>query len=164
MDEYDEDLESSEEEAQPEGFAALPRETQAELKKLRKESQRLRDERRTLQNEVLTTKFGPDVVALIPEELADYERQVAFAEKLQARLGTVVSSDDQTDEATEDAVQEAASPVEKRLATVGKVSPPGAALPEELLTVAQIKELAKTDPDGAEALIREGKFQQQANW
>ena len=159
MSEYDEDdLDQGVEEA-PEEVAPSASEDK-ELGKLRKENHSLRTRLRRTE---LEAEFGSDVAALVPDALPLKEWK-EYAGKLVALKGPAVSTADQTDEATQEAPSEEPSEVERRLATVGKVSPPGAALPEELLTVAQIKELAKTDPDGAEALIREGKFQQQANW
>ena len=158
MDEYDDDLDQDVEEAAEE--ATPGNLDEKALEKLRKENHSLRAR---LRRSELEAEFGSDVAALVPDALPLGEWK-EYAGKLVALKGPAVSTADQTEEATEEAPQEEASPVEKRLATVGKVSPPGAALPEELLTVAQVKELAKTDPEGAEALIREGKFQQQVNW
>lgn len=159
MSEYDEDDLDQDVEEVPEEVASSATDDKV-LEKLRKENHSLRSR---LRRSELEAEFGSDVAALVPDALPLKEWK-EYAGKLVALKGPAVSTADQTDEATQEAPSEEPSEVERRLATVGKVSPPGAALPEELLTVAQIKELSKTDPEGAERLIMEGKFQQQANW
>ena len=159
MDEYDVDELDQDVEDNTEEVEASPVDDKA-LDKLRKENHSLRAR---LRRSELEAEFGSDVAALVPDALPLKEWK-DYAAKLVALKGPAVSTADQTDDEVAEAPQEEPTPAEKRLATVGKVSPPGAALPEELLTVAQIKELGKTNPEEATRLINEGKFVQQSNW
>lgn len=159
MDDLD-DLEPQEGDQTPEAADAGP--TLADLKKLRSENKGLRERLKEAQNQILTTRFDEEVLGLIPEEVTDFDRRVQLAEQYQARFKP--SSETQTEPATDAPAPEADSAEEQKLAAVGTGPQTGAAAPEALMTVAEIKELGKTDPDTANRLIREGKFVQQNTW
>ena len=154
MDEYTEDdaLEASEQE----DSAAVA--DDKELRKLKQENQSLRQRLRRTE---LEANFGKDVVELIPEELP-LSKWEEFAGKLAERMPKAEAPEpEQNEQAAED------SPPEDEpagLAAVTKTPAPGSTSPEELKTVAEIKELAKTDPAEATRLINSGKFIQQTNW
>ena len=115
--EYDEDL-GLEPEQQPQatGFEGLPPETQAEIRKLRKENQKLREDRGTTQKELLTAKYGEDVVELIPPEVTDYARQTELAEKFKERFATPSSTEAQAEAEEVEAVTEPPTTTEQTLA------------------------------------------------
>jgi hypothetical protein len=146
--ELDDDLEDQDDE-QPTGFAALPVETQRELKKLRKENQQLRSERGTLQGEVLAVKFGQDVAELIPEEIASYEKKVEFAEKLQARFALAANTETPAPEAPAEAPTEEQVP--EGLKAIQGAPPATAGLPDSNtnLTAKELAELHQKDPQAA---------------
>jgi len=159
VDDY-EDQESEETEEQPTGFASLPKETQAELKKLRKESESLRTRLKERDQEILTAKYGEDIVSMIPEEVTTYERRAELAAIWKTKLTPSTDEPEQTEPAAEAAVQEA----KPKLAAVVNAPASGTHVPGELLTTAEIKELAKKDPIGAARLVQEGKFVKQDTW
>ena len=151
----------SEEHEEPTGFAALPKETQAELKKLRKESESLRTRLKERDHEILTARYGEDIVSMIPEEVTTYERRAELAEIYKAKLSPASSNPEQTEPAPADVATE---PEPAGLKAVVNAPAPGTQVPGDVLTVKEIKELAKTDPIGAGRLISEGKFVQTKNW
>ena len=158
MDDYED--QESEETEQPTGFASLPKETQAELKKLRKESESLRTRLKERDQEVLTAKYGEDIVSMIPDEVTTYERRAEVAAIWQTKLAPSTDEPEQTEPAAEAEVQEA----KPKLAAVVTAPASGTHVPGELLTTAEIKELAKNDPIGAARLVQEGKFVKQDTW
>lgn len=153
MDDYTEDdaPEASEQED------SAPVAEDKELRKLKQENQSLRQRLRRTE---LEANFGKDVVELIPEELP-LSKWEEFAGKLAERMPKPEAPPEQNEQAAEDSPQEDEP---AGLAAVTKTPAPGSTLPEELKTVAEIKELAKTDPAEATRLINSGKFVQQTNW
>jgi hypothetical protein len=163
MDEFsDQESEEIEDEA-PSGFEALPKATQAEIRKLRKEAEGLRTRLKERDTEVLTAKYGADVVELLPEEVTAYDRRVELAERLASRLSPAPSNETEQHEPAPEEAQ-AEEPELSGLAAVAKAPSTGKPAPEGLLTVAEIKELGKTDPIRANDLIRQGKFVEQTSW
>jgi hypothetical protein len=151
----DEELEALEQENQPTGFESLPPETQREIKKLRKEAQALRTERGTLQREVLTAKYGEEVVGLIPVEVTAYERQVEEAEKLKAIFPATVTQEAQAPETPEPA-PEVEVPAGLKAITGTPPATSGIA-PGSDMSAKEIGELGKTDPVAAFQAMR-GKY------
>ena len=154
MDEYTEDEapEVSEQETAP----AVP--DDKELRKLKQENQSLRQRLRRTE---LEANFGKDVVELIPEELP-LSKWEEFAGRLSERMPKQEAQTEQNEPAPEDAPQEVAP--QSGLAAVAQAPSVGKPASEGLLTVAEIKELGKTDPIKANDLIRQGKFVEQTSW
>jgi 16S rRNA C967 or C1407 C5-methylase (RsmB/RsmF family) len=125
-------------------------------KQMRAENQNLRQKLRRTE---LEANFGKDVVELIPEELP-LSKWEEYAGRLAERLQKQ-EPPKQDEQAAEESSQEDEP---AGLAAVTNASAPGAALPEDLKTVAEIKELAKTDPVKANELIAAGKFVAQTQW
>ena len=125
------------------------------LRKLKQENQSLRQRLRRTE---LEANFGKDVVELIPEELP-LSKWEEYAGRLAERLQK--PEPEQNAQAAEEPSQEDEP---AGLATVANASMPGASLPEDLLTVAEMKDLIKTDPVKAQELITAGKFVKQTEW
>jgi 16S rRNA C967 or C1407 C5-methylase (RsmB/RsmF family) len=125
-------------------------------KQMRAENQNLRQKLRRTE---LEANFGKDVVELIPEELP-LSKWEEYAGRLAERLQKPAPPE-QNEQAAEETSQEDEP---AGLAAVTNASAPGASLPEDLKTVAEIKELAKTDPLKANELITAGKFVKQTEW
>jgi hypothetical protein len=83
-----------------------------------------------------------------------------FAERFLAR--PTPTETEQHEPAPEEA--QAEEPAQSGLAAVAKAPSIGKPAPEVLLTVAELKELNKTDPIRAEELRRQGKYVQQTSW
>jgi 16S rRNA C967 or C1407 C5-methylase (RsmB/RsmF family) len=126
------------------------------LRKLKNENQSLRQRLRRTE---LEANFGKDVVELIPEELP-LSKWEEYAGKLAERL-----QKQEPPKQDEQAAAEASQEDEPTgLEAVTNASAPGASLPEDLKTVAEIKELMKTDPVKANELVNAGKFVKQTEW
>jgi 16S rRNA C967 or C1407 C5-methylase (RsmB/RsmF family) len=153
VDEYTEDevLETSEQEAP----AAID---DKYVRKLKDENHSLRQRLRRTELEV---NFGKDVVELIPEELplAKWEE---FAGRLAERMPKPAPPEQTEPEASTEEPAQEAEPA--GLAAVTNAPAPGTAVPGELLTVKEIKELGKTDPVRATELISQGKFKPAEPW
>jgi hypothetical protein len=142
----DDDLEAEgqEPQAQDKGFDDLPPATQAELKKLRKAEQSLRTRLQERDNEVLTAKYGEDIIAMIPEEVTAYERRTTLAEAYAEKFRTLAGGTETTDEATSES-QEDRTEREQRLAAVGKSQGQGKPA-EPVHTSDEIRDLMLTNP------------------
>ncbi len=127
-----------------------------DFRKLKQENQSLRQRLRRTE---LEANFGKDVVELIPEELP-LSKWEEYAGRLAERLPKPAPPE-QNEQAADEPSQEDEP---AGLAAVTNASAPGATLPEDLKTVAEIKELAKTDPVKANELIAAGKFVKQTEW
>jgi 16S rRNA C967 or C1407 C5-methylase (RsmB/RsmF family) len=152
VDDYTED--EAQEVSEEEGSA--PEISENVLRKLKQENHSLRQRLRRTE---LEANFGKDVVELIPEELP-LSKWEEYAGKLAERLPKQAPPE-QNEPAPEEPSQEDEP---TGLAAVTNASAPGASLPEDLKTVAELKELARTDPVKANDLIRAGKFIQQTEW
>lgn len=152
MDEYsdEEALEAPDEEAPAQGL------DDKEIRKLKQENQSLRQRLRRTE---LEANFGKNVVELIPEELP-LSKWEEYAGKLADAIPKPAVPE-QDEQAPEEASQEDEP---TGLAAVTTASAPGASLPEDLKTVAEIKELMKTDPVEANRLVAAGKFVKQTEW
>lgn len=126
------------------------------VRKLKDENQSLRQRLRRTE---LEANFGKDVVELIPEELP-LSKWEEFAGKLAERMPKAVEAE-QTEPAPEDTSQEEEP---TKLAAVATSPSSGAPTAGELMTTAEIKELAKSDPVAAARLMNEGKFQPAKPW
>lgn len=145
-DEYDE-LDSPEEDQPAEPADGGP--TLQDLKKLRSENKSLRDRLRKTEDEVLSTRFGADIVGLIPEEVTDHERRVTLAEQYKERFG--VSGEAQTDQASQEGSQEESTENERKLAAVSE-GPTAASGTPVTITADQFNEMMK-DPSTRGAAI-----------
>lgn len=126
-------------------------------KQLRQENQSLRQRLRRTE---LEANFGKEIVELVPEELP-LDKWEEFAGRLAERLSKPEAPEAGQETPPEPAPQE---DVRTDVGTVTGAPAPGTQAAGELMTVAQIKELAKTDPVTANQLISQGKYQKQTTW
>jgi 16S rRNA C967 or C1407 C5-methylase (RsmB/RsmF family) len=126
------------------------------VRKLKDENQSLRQRLRRTE---LEANFGKDVVELIPEELP-LSKWEEFAGKLAERMPKATPTE-QNEPAAEEPTQEVAP---SGLAAVAATPSSGAPATEELMTTAEIKKLAKSDPQAAARLVNAGKFVQAEDW
>lgn len=150
-----EDQESDETE-EPTGFAALPKETQAELKKLRKESESLRTRLKERDHEILTARYGEDIVSMIPEEVTTYERRAELAEIYKAKLAPASSNPEQTEPAPAEVATE---PEPAGLKAVVNAPAPGTQVPGELMSRQDYRKLLESDPISAARVLAERKVE-----
>ena len=134
------------------GFDALPAQTKRELRKLRKEALDLRATNQSLANDLLVAKYGEAAVAMVPEEVQTFSRR----QELAARFAEV-NAPAPTSEPDEDQPLGLSA-----LAGPGGLS--GTPVSRQLPTVADIRELRKTDPESAARVVMSGKYQQQTSW
>jgi 3-mercaptopyruvate sulfurtransferase SseA len=154
VDEYDSDEMDGEVQVQ----AAQEVDVAKLQKALEKANKEALDARLELRRTQLEKEYGEDIVGLIPTALPQTEWK-DYADKLQAFRGQP-SSEVQTEQATEEAPQEEASPEEQALAAVG-TGPSGSQSlgglpPEEVLQLAKNNpaEYVKLRDSGAASLER----------
>lgn len=157
MSEYEEEAveeEAPEAEPQPQGFEDLPKATQAEIKKLRKEHESLRRSNRELQDAVLTAKYGEAVLEYIPEEVTDATRRAELAEKYKGLLGTTAGEENPSESAAEAEPVEAPSEAEERMSAFVGSPKTGTSSPASDMSARDLLELGKSNPAEADRLIR----------
>lgn len=133
-------------------------EARKRIKDLNAENKERRESLEAMQVTHLTEIYGEDRL----KENAELLDGLSFTKQkaLLARLvpnGSAATTEPETGTAPEAKAQE--EPEAPGLAAVSSGSAPTTATAGELLTVAQIQELAKTDPLEASKLINEGRFQ-----
>jgi hypothetical protein len=140
----DEDQEST----QGTSFEDLPSQTKREIRKLRSEAAGLRKRLQEANAEVLTAKYGEDIVGLIPAEISDQARRVELAE----RFASLRAPEPQPE------------PEEIQPSALAALAGPSHGRPNlstELLTVAEIRELNERDPQAANDLVMQGRYVKQ---
>lgn len=157
MDYADDDLEQGSESAPNSDDSSSLR---IKLEKLEKDNFKLRSKVRRVEWE---QKYGAEALEGIDESLPLQEQLQAIADKLaEQRRGTATTQDVQAAEADS---QGEPDPEEAKLAAVASASPTaGSQVPPDLPTLAEVKELHKTDPVRAAQIINSGEFQKQENW
>ena len=125
-------------------------------RKLTRENQSLRRRLREMQDEVLKTRFSEDVVNLIPEEVTDYERRVALAEKWAPLIKPSSGEEVSTDQATSDDSQgELSAEEQDAIAAVAK-GPVGTGTPGAGMSQEDLIQLAANDPGAYARLKKSG--------
>jgi hypothetical protein len=126
-----------------------------EVRKLKQENQSLRQRLRRTE---LEGDFGTKIAEVVAKSGRPVNEWADYAAEIKALIPEVAP-----EATTEPAAEEPSQEDEPTgLAAVTKATAPNSATAGEQLTVAQIKELAKTDPIAANALVAAGQFQKSA--
>lgn len=134
-------------------------ELQKKIDELEKDNAKYREERRAQAEAAFLDKYGPEIVEDV-KGLPDEHRET-MAEKLLSLRAE--KQTEQNEPAPAEEAPQGDAP-QSGLAAVAQAPSTGKPASEGLLTVAEIKELGKTDPIKANDLIRQGKFVEQASW
>jgi hypothetical protein len=142
VDEFDLDVEQEQEQEQaaPEPAKSTVN-WEKEAREARKENQKLRSR----MNEVMAERFGSEVLELVPEEVASWEKRWELAEKIQAKFRT---SGPSASEDTAEGSQEGPTPQEQRLAAAATGPGPGTSSVADK-SAKELFEQYRTDPTGA---------------
>lgn len=146
MDEYTEGVEEQDSEASDATPEASSGSEDPRMKKLQAENRSLRAR---LRRSELTTRYGQEVVGLIPDELP-ITKWESFAETLATRLGSERTAE-APQQTTETAPSEEPTPEELRLASVAKGASGQAEGPAKM-SFQEWRALRKKDPSAADAI------------